>query len=136
MQQHRIYNARFPNGGLPYPYLPQDAIVTYYDSATKYLYWTDVAGAATTADLMKYSYANPHMSGISYVLDGRTQNYNRSSIVWRAGLGYKFKTRSLGRRLNHRIQVNMNNVFDEKSTLASGMPIIERTVMATYSMTF
>ncbi|OAM91456.1 TonB-dependent receptor [Termitidicoccus mucosus] len=136
MQQNQIYNARFPNGGLPYPYLPENAVVTYYDSATKYLYWTDVAGAATTVDLMKYSYADPYMSGMSYVLDGREQNYNRSSIVWKAGVGYKFKTRSFGHRLSHKIQVNMDNVFDEKSTLAGGIPLTERTVMVTYSLSF
>ena len=136
MQQNQIYNIRFPNGGLPYPYLPENAVVTYYDEATKYLYWTDVAGAATTADLMKYSYANPWLDGSCFYLDGREQNYNRSSIVWKAGLGYKFKTRSFSRRLNHRIQVNMDNVFDEKSTLAGGIPLTERTVMVTYSLSF
>jgi outer membrane receptor protein involved in Fe transport len=136
LQGNQIHNLRFPNGGLPYPYLPENAIITYYDSATKYLYWTDNPAAATTADLTKYSYADPYMSGISYVLDGREQNYNRASTVWKAGIGYKFRSGARKTRTSHKIQINMDNIFNEKSTLAGGIPILKRTLMATYSVTF
>ncbi|AWI09507.1 putative Ig domain-containing protein [Ereboglobus luteus] len=140
MSQELIYNVRFPNGGLPYPYLPENAIVSYFTPASgstpAMLYWTDNQGATTVDELKKYSYASPYLNGAVYVIDGRTQIYNRSSVVWKMGVGYKFKARGFGKKLSHKIQVNMNNVFNEKSTIGGGIPILERNVMVTYSVTF
>lgn len=101
-----IVNRPMPNGRLPFPNRPVN----------------DVIGDS------------PDEHGLRAVVDdGRESIWNDSYEVVEAGVSYRWR---VGRRWNHRVQLNATNLFDEVYTYGSAGQGPKRAFIFTYELTF
>jgi iron complex outermembrane recepter protein len=119
-----VINAPFPgNGVLPYPNQPANELVDFPMSST-----------GTPLPLV-----NPSVPGVYqgmpegvFVDDGRQNNFNAPYAVFQVGMGYEWKWKQFG----NKIQVNVQNLLNRQYTYGSGTPGAPFQVVGTYSLKF
>ncbi len=109
-----VINARHGNGALLFPDQPENAIVVLRSV------WNPATLSATRESIR--------------VGDGRESIMNAGYSAWEASVGYRWRDRP--RKLSHKVQVNVKNLFDTRYTWGSGVAADPFTVIGTYSLTF
>lgn len=72
-------------------------------------------------------------TGTVRVGDGRESIVNAAYDIYEVGASYRWRGRD---RFNHRVQVNVKNLFDKRYTWGSAAQGDPRTVVGTYTLTF
>ncbi|MDP1580940.1 MAG: TonB-dependent receptor, partial [Candidatus Didemnitutus sp.] len=109
-----VINGRHGNGALLFPDQPENAIVVLRSV------WNPATLSASRESIR--------------VGDGREQIMNAGYSAWEASVGYRWRDRP--RKLSHKVQVNVKNLFDTRYTWGSGVAADPFTVIGTYSLTF